>query len=160
MQNQYNDWYTITDRIPDTKNLSILELGCGLGTQHLLDKFKFVYSYETNTRDPNKRWFNMAQDTYSNKNWKGYFDDNFPTSPVDINLLVSGIKKFVDLDSVDVIFIDPGFHNRAECVLYFARMLKHRYIFVHDTLTEPTAYNWALLANMPEQYKLIHELNI
>ena len=156
IDNKYIDWQPIIEYIPDSYKLVILELGCGIGTKFLIDKFKFVYSYETNTRDLQGHWFNLSREAYKNLSWEGFFDTRFPDikSNVDITMLMAGIKNFVDLDLIDVIFIDPGFKNRAACVIEFANMKKYKYIFTHDTNTHLDLYDWPLLEKIPNCYSL------
>lgn len=155
---RYLDWQPIVDSIEDSKNLTILEFGCGEGTTYLLDKFKYVYSYETNSRDIDGNWFKYTSDQHRGKNWTGYFDDNFPGTSVDILKFKTHVLETVDISSIDVLFVDPGFKERAECVLNFAELFHFKYIFVHDTLTEPELYNWPLLTNMPTRYMLHAEI--
>jgi len=156
INNRYIDWQPIVAHITNAHELTILELGCGSGTKFLLDKFKFVYSYEANTRDTNGNWFKASEEEYKNLQWKGFFDTRFPNVRADVSIadLISGIKEFVDLNLIDVIFVDPGFKNRAEAVVAFANMEKYKYIFTHDTNTEPSLYNWPLLDTMPSCYTL------
>jgi len=157
---RYIDWRPILNSIPDTEQKTILELGCGSGTKYLVKSFKHVYSYETNSRDPNGDWFNVThkENTPSNK-WDGKFVTEFSTIKshiTDLPVLLKDILQFVSLNKIDVVFVDPGFAQRAECVLFF---MKHNvpYIFTHDTNTEPNLYNWKLLHNTPN-YSLIEEI--
>jgi hypothetical protein len=161
INNKYIDWQPITNKINDSNKLTILELGCGVGTSHLLEHFKFVYSYETNTRDTDGRWFNLTEQQHKNKNWIGFFDQEFPDIKQNVNVskLIYNISKQIDLDLIDVVFIDPGFKNRAECVVEFACLNKFEYIFTHDTNTEPELYNWAYLKKMPNTYRLYAHIN-
>jgi hypothetical protein len=156
VNDKYIDWHPILNHITNSHELTILELGCGTGTAFLLDKFKFVYSYETNTRDNDGIWFKSSMNAYKDRNWQGFFDTSWPSvqKDVDITELITSISQCIDLDSIDVVFIDPGFKNRAECVLAFANTKKYKYIFTHDTNTQPQLYNWALLNDMPEYYTI------
>jgi hypothetical protein len=151
---KYLDWQPIVNSIDNSRELTILELGCGEGTLFLLDRFKFVYSYETNSRDLEGTWFKYTSDQNSNKNWKGYFDNTFPGIDIDCKKFKENVLNTIDISSIDVLFVDPGFAPRAECLLEFANLLHFKYIFVHDTETEPNLYNWSLLNMIPEQYTL------
>ena len=153
--NRYTDWIDILDHIPDKKNKTILELGCGVGTQNLVDNFKFVYSFETNTRDKDGYWFKQTEATHLNSNWKGFFSKEYPGSPVSIKNFYKDIQKNIDFDTIDVLFVDPGFHNRAECVVYFSNNTNISEIFTHDTNTEPNLYKWDLLNNINSSYTLV-----
>jgi len=44
--NAFIDWQVAFDNIPDKDQMTIIELGCGEGTQYLLDNFKKVISIE------------------------------------------------------------------------------------------------------------------
>jgi hypothetical protein len=156
--NRYLDWQPITDSIDSSKNLTILEFGCGEGTTHLINTFKYVCSYETNSRDRDGKWFNYTQSQNIDKNWAGYFDKSFPNIDIDINKFKSNVLNTIDMSAFDVLFVDPGFKQRAACVIEFAKLLHFKYIFVHDTRTEPLLYEWRLLENMPVQYKLHAEI--
>lgn len=158
VNDKYIDWQPIIDSIENSKELTILELGCGAGTSYLLDTFKYVYSYETNSRDSDGTWFEYASKKNANKNWTGYFDKNYPVINIDISKFKKSVLGTFDISTIDVLFVDPGFAQRAECVLKFAKLLHFKYIFVHDTQTEPTLYNWPLLSSMPKQYKLHAEI--
>ena len=158
INNKYLDWQPIVNSIENSKDLTILEFGCGAGTSYLLDNFKYVYSYETNSRDSNGTWFKYTSNQNANKNWTGYFDTNYPGVNIDNSKFKSSVLGTVDVLPIDVLFVDPGFAQRAECVLEFAKLLHFKYIFVHDTQTEPNLYNWPLLSSMPKQYKLHAEI--
>jgi len=162
VNNKYIDWQPITNEIARSSELTILELGCGMGTAHLINSFKFVYSYETNTRDTDGHWFKLTEQKHMNKNWIGFFDTEFPNIKQNVNItkLISNISKKIDLNIIDVVFIDPGFKNRAECVLEFANMNKFQYIFTHDTNVDSDLYEWHLLKKMPTTYKLHKHINI
>ena len=161
MLSHYVDWQPIIDDIDNSDELTILELGCGSGTSFLTDRFKFVYSYELNTRDPEGYWFNITKTQLETKNWLGFFDTDFykHTVHVDISKLINNIESNIDLNSINVLFVDPGFNNRAECVLEFAAMNKFQYIFTHDTNTHPEQYGWELLQSMPSTYELHSRIN-
>ncbi len=159
IKNKYLDWQPVLEFIDNSKSLSILELGCGAGTSYLVDKFKFVYSFETNSRDVTGKWFDYTSKQNLGKNWKGYFDNTFPGININIDKFYDKVINTVDIPSIDVLFVDPGFANRAECAIKFANTFHFKYIFVHDTLTQPDLYNWQLLEKMPAQYMLHTEIN-
>jgi hypothetical protein len=158
INNKYLDWQPIVNSIANSNELTILEFGCGAGTAFLLDKFKFVYSYETNSRDLKGDWFRYTANQNSGKNWKGYFDTDFPGINVDCVKFKENVLKTIDISDIDVLFVDPGFAQRAACMLEFANLLHFKYMFVHDTQTEPRLYNWPLLNSMPSQYTLHDEI--
>lgn len=155
---KYLDWQPIVKSIENSKDLTILELGCGAGTEYLLSQFKYVYSFETNSRDTDGKWFKYTYEQNINKNWTGYFDKSFPGINIDYNKVVKHVLNTFNISSIDVLFVDPGFAQRAECVVQFANLLHFKYIFVHDTQTEPILYNWPLLQTMPSQYILHDEI--
>jgi hypothetical protein len=158
IDNKYLDWFPIIDSIDNHKNLVILELGCGRGTLYLLDKFKYVYSYETNSRDIDGNWFKSTYKQCKDKNWTGYFDSNYPGIKINVNEFKNSVLSTVDISLIDVLFIDPGFADRAKCAVEFTKLLHFKYIFVHDTNTFPEIYNWQLLNNIPIEYKLHTEI--
>jgi len=138
--NRYLDWQLIVNSIENSKDLTILEFGCGEGTSYLLNNFKHVYSYETNSRDIDGTWFKYTSDQNSNKNWTGYFDNSFPDIHVDTNRFKMQVLNTIDISPIDVLFVDPGFAERAECLLHFANLLHFKYIFVHDTEKDHNLY--------------------
>lgn len=162
---QYIDWVHILDSIPTTKEKTILELGCGAGTKYLIENFKQVHSWETWADD---KWFNYSKEDYSqSSNWKGYFKD-FKHWGFDIteeNLLNSGglsrdttaLDKYwiemlnnIDIKTIDVAFVDQGFHLRAETINRFFE-LGIPYIFYHDSNCGHSLYGWGLI-NKPDDY--------
>lgn len=159
----YIDWKPILKYIPNKKDKTILELGCGFGTQFLVNEFKYVYSFETNSKDKKGIWFKKTQEQYKNKNWKGVFSNKFPwnkSKPGHINSLdefYDEVNKFINLSEIDVVFVDPGFFQRAECVKYFASK-DIEYIFVHDVNLAPEIYKWHLLDDIKEKYLLSGEI--
>jgi hypothetical protein len=153
MSNRYLDWIPILDYIDNKQQLTILELGCGQGTSILTNQFKFVYSYETNSRDIDGKWFDLTLEHNKSKQWQGYFDNQFPSIFINVNSLMKKIINTVNINDIDVVFVDPGFANRAECVLEFMK-LNVPYIFTHDTETQPELYNWGLLKHIPNTYTL------
>jgi hypothetical protein len=158
INNKYLDWHPIIKSIDNSKSLNILEFGCGAGTSYLVDNFKFVYSFETNSRDRDGRWFDYTSKQNINKNWKGYFNNTFPGISINCNEFKNAVLNTIDISNIDVLFVDPGFANRAECVLEFAKLLHFKYIFTHDTLTEPKLYGWHLLSNITSEYELHSEI--
>ena len=156
---RYLDWEPILNSIENIEDLTVLELGCGLGTSQLLNKFKFVYSFETNSRDIDGKWFDYVSEQHvNNSNWKGYYNTNFPGININVNKFKNEVLDTIDISAIDVLFVDTGFAQRAQCVLEFANLLHFKYIFVHDTMTEPLLYEWKLLENMPSNYSLHAEI--
>jgi hypothetical protein len=155
--NRYIDWVPILDDIENKNEKTILELGCGMGTAYLVDNFKSVYSFETNSRDIDGKWFSMTQEQHKDKpNWKGMFSTNYPAKKGHIsNLdeLFIELDSFVNLNDIDVVFVDPGFFERALCVNYFADKGINE-IFTHDVNYQGNLYGWKLLENITDRYKI------
>jgi hypothetical protein len=131
---RYTSWYPVLDYVPDTKNKIILELGLGQGTQHLLNNFKHVYSFEV---FHTKYWYDYTvkqNNSYSNWDHKFLYSTEIGISDADAELVATKgkirrsevlakyfelIEEFLDLRLIDVVFIDQGFHLRGECVTHF-----------------------------------------
>lgn len=162
---QYIDWVYILNYIPTTKEKTILELGCGAGTKYLIENFKQVYSWETWTDD---KWFNYSKEDYSQfPNWTGFFKDfnHWGFNVTEESLMNSGgsvrdttaLDKYweemlnkIDIKTIDVAFVDQGFHLRAETVNRFFE-LGVPYIFYHDSNDGHHLYGWGLI-NKPDNY--------
>ncbi|MEM1312724.1 MAG: hypothetical protein AAGF07_04650 [Patescibacteria group bacterium] len=131
---RYISWFPVLDYVPDKLDKNILELGLGQGTQHLLNNFKHVYSFEV---FHTKYWYDYTvKQNESYKNWehKFIYSTDLGISDVDAELVATkgvtrrtGVLKkyfelledFVDFKKLDVVFVDQGFHMRGECVNYF-----------------------------------------
>lgn len=152
----YLDWHFSLDSIPNKEESKILELGCGIGTQYLCNEFKEIYSFEVfYTRE----WFDISTQMLSKwDNWKGkfYTFDELDLMQAEKQLIESRgqirnkealnpfynkLNEFVDLSTIDVVFVDQGFHFRAETINYFMS-LNIPYIFAHDTRGGAEMYGW------------------
>ena len=126
------DWtLSIKKHVTDPQNKIILEFGLGAGTKFLLDNFKYVYSYEC-AKD--RKWYDICNTEYGShpRLWKPMFkqlqvfdgllektlaiEKNRNTNRTcdGVNQLVSDLCNQVNLDTVDVVLVDPGFYHRAE----------------------------------------------
>jgi hypothetical protein len=162
---QYIDWVDILNSIPSTKEKTILELGCGAGTKYLIENFKYVHSWETWVDD---KWFNYSKADYSQyPNWNGYFKDfkywGFDITEEDLisstgfSRDTTALDKYwkemlneIDIKTIDVAFVDQGFHLRAETINRFFE-LEIPYIFYHDSNHGSNLYGWGLI-NKPNHY--------
>lgn len=148
---QYTDWEPILKHIPDTETKIVLELGCGKGTRFLIKAFQNVISFETAHNDD---WYRKSENDYSAKpNWRGYFQphSHYGFDVVDKIIAkskgknrsdTSALDKYwtelcdnVDLSTIDVAFVDQGFHQRGETVSKFMKA-RIPYIFWHDAKAE------------------------
>ena len=134
--NEWSDWRSAVDIISNTKEKNIVELGLGLGTKYLLERFKYVYSFEVVN---NNEWYSKSVDDYKGfVNWSSqfYFMHYFGLDEADKKLLDSQgdvrdtsvlvkyfkyLEDFIGpaLDTMDVALIDPGFHFLVENVRFF-----------------------------------------
>ena len=168
---QYTDWNPILKHIPDTNTKTILELGCGKGTKFLVDKFQQVISWETAHND---KWWNHSQNDYGKlSNWRGYFYDHAHWGFDTVDKIIakskgknrsdtSALDRYwaalideVDMSTIDVAFVDQGFHQRGETVTKFIE-LNIPYIFWHDT-NAGQAYGYNKL-DIPPRYETIKTL--
>lgn len=139
--NKYTDWIPVlNNNLHQAKNtLKIIELGCGEGTQFLIDNFKEVisiefsrYSYDHILHSSNYTF--IKPDPLPNTIEK---DDvlistqghNRPDFTSEVNLLMNEIKKH----KADVIFVDFGFHFRGEVVNALIEWGGIKTIVYHDT---------------------------
>ena len=92
------------------------------------------------------KWFNITKEQNEpSKKWTGFFDQNHGSNPVNIPVLYDSVQKVVPLDKIDVLFVDAGFVNRAECIVYFCDRVKINNIIAHDTSARDAhQYNWPL----------------
>ncbi|MDA1048480.1 MAG: hypothetical protein O3A82_16340 [Verrucomicrobia bacterium] len=158
--------------IPVKHLKSILELGIGEGTQHLLASFDCVYSFEV---AKNKDWFTRCQEKIESGEWKkiGSWEGFFSTlievgvDEMEQNILTSGgklrehdsfgnylqmIDDFAPLSEIEVAFVDQGLHSRAETVLHF--MEKNiPYIFCHDWNDGKELYGWNMIEEKMDKTK-------
>ena len=165
--NEWSDWRSAVDIISNTKEKNIVELGLGLGTKYLLERFKYVYSFEVVN---NNEWYSKSVDDYKGfVNWSSqfYFMHYFGLDEADKKLLDSQgdvrdtsvlvkyfkyLEDFIGpaLDTMDVALIDPGFHFRGECVNYFFKK-SIPLIIAHDTTHHNHIYGYDKL-NIPDSY--------
>jgi len=167
LYNEWSDWRFAIDAIPDTKEKNIVELGLGMGTRYLLEKFKYVYSFEVVNND---EWYNKSVTDYSGfMNWSSqfYFMHYFGLDKADKKLLDSNgdvrdteplvtyfkyVEDFVGpaLNTMDVALVDQGFHFRGESVNYFLQKgipiviahdtVGHDHIYGYDKIVVPSSY--------------------
>lgn len=175
----YTDWVPILEEIPEIENKTILELGCGVGTRALIDRFKLVHTWETASSDT---WWNYSKAEYSSSdNWRGYFQDfkywGFDKTELSIKSGSGGswgrkrdltaldkyweaLTSTIDMSTIDVAFVDQGFHLRGETVLRFME-LGIPYIFWHDAKNYYpkgqvySLYGWHLIKMRNTPYKVL-----
>ena len=166
---KFLDWHHSLELIPNKEEKTILELGCGVGTQYLCNEFKEVYSFEVYDT---KEWFDKSTQLLSKwDNWRGTF---YTFEELDLweaeselresngrirnyralNNFYETINDFVDTEKIDVVFVDQAFHFRAETVMHFMR-LEIPYIFAHDTKHGANMYGWDLIQNN-HKYEKMH----
>lgn len=156
---KFLDWHYSLATIPNKEEKRILELGCGVGTQYLCNEFKEVYSFEVYDT---KEWFDKSTQLLSKwDNWKGtfYTFEELDLWEVESQLRESKgkirnhnelkefytkLNEFVDLSTIDVVFVDQAFHFRAETVNYF-KDKEIPYIFAHDTKHGAEMYGWDII---------------
>jgi len=162
----YTDWQKSFDKIADKKNKVILELGCGLGTKYLVNNFKKVYSYEVTYND---KWYKKTKkDLQEYENWESIFYYNKYIKDSDEKIVktkgkerdikplkryFTQLRGFVDLNEIDIAFVDQGNHLRGEAAEYF--MSKGiPLVIIHDSKNYPRntdkIYGYDLLN--PEKY--------
>lgn len=156
----YTDWLGGLTLIPDRKDKVILELGLGEGTIHLINNFKQVYSFECYKDDV---WYNVCNNNYGwNQNWVRTFV-NFTDIGMDIadndllnsgggirnpdvfNAFIGKLMDWIDLTTIDVAFVDQGFHMRGESVNFFLN-LGVPIVMAHDfKVFDNNLYGWNLI---------------
>jgi hypothetical protein len=138
----YTDWTNIVETaIPHKDELSILEFGLGEGTKYLLEKFKYVYSYELidDTYGDLKKWYAESYQLFSsNPKWGselvmwneiGFADYN-PDLPIG---LLSRIDELFSTYKFDAVLVDGGYHVRGDIANYILNKWKPSYVIIHDT---------------------------
>ena len=180
MEKNYNftsaqDWVGYFDNIfKATEIEKILEFGLGLGTEFLCDNAKEVTSVELSTGDFNREWADKTQEQLKEyKNWKLHYIDipeeikkanfdaiqnQYPLKDISfLPVLKKIINPFLYKKEYDIIFIDPGIHNRGDIVnLCFG---KAKIIAAHDSdrtgrvIKNIYGYN---IVEVPENYTEIH----
>jgi hypothetical protein len=138
----YTDWINIVESaIPNKEELSILEFGLGEGTKYLLEKFKYVYSYELiNHDEPGlKFWYDESYALFnSNPKWGSElvmwneigFEDYNPDIPQG---LTDRIDELFVKYNFDTILIDGGYHVRGDIANYILNKWNPSYVIIHDT---------------------------
>lgn len=180
MDKQYNftaaqDWNLYFQKLFDTIQVeSILEFGLGVGTEFLCDNAKKVISVELSVSDLNKDWTEKTKEKLKDyTNWTLHYievpdeiiksnqnaiDYKYPLKDTSyLPTLKSLINKFLSRKKYDIIFVDPGIHNRGDIVnLCFG---KANIIAAHDTdrtgrvIKNIYGYN---IVKVPETYTEIH----
>jgi hypothetical protein len=137
--NPYTDWQEAFDNIPNKDQMTIIELGCGEGTQYLLDNFKEVisieysrYPYDFTVTSPKHTFVKLkaSQETIEKDNV--LIDTRGETRPdftEEVDMLMRDIKKY----KADMIFVDFGFHFRGEIVEALWDWGKIKIIAYHDS---------------------------
>ena len=157
MYNPYIDWQEAFDYIQDKDKMTIIELGCGEGTQYLLDNFRKVISIEYSRYDYEFKKINHKNHTYIElKNDKEIIKkDIILIEPIggtrpDVNdkvkLIIDTLKKYKS----DIIFVDFGFHFRGEVVQALINLNKYKYIAYHDISFKYYGYENLDLKNYKE----------
>lgn len=154
---------------------SVLEFGLGLGTEFWCDHAKKVNSVELSVSDYNLEWTNKTKDKLKDyKNWECEYI-KLPQKLVDANqnaidnlyplddtsylpLLESIVTPFMNKCEYDIIFVDPGIHNRGDIVNFCFG--KSPIIAAHDTdrtgkvIKNIYGYN---IVDVPDNYVEIHK---
>jgi hypothetical protein len=138
----YQDWIDIVESTIESKDtLAVLEFGLGEGTKYLLEKFKFVYSYELNDNAFPEliNWFFEAEKNYGHhKHWGrevswyneiGFvdYDPNLPTK------LLERIDNLFSDYSFEVVLVDGVGHCRGDVTNYILNKHLPEYVIIHDT---------------------------
>jgi 16S rRNA A1518/A1519 N6-dimethyltransferase RsmA/KsgA/DIM1 with predicted DNA glycosylase/AP lyase activity len=139
INNPYTDWQEAFDLIPNKDQMTIIELGCGEGTQYLLDNFKEVisieysrYPYDFTVTSPKHTFVKLeaSQDTIEKDNvlieTRG---ETRPDFTEEVDMLMDEIMKY----KADIIFVDFGFHFRGEVVGTIWNYRKIKTIAYHDS---------------------------
>jgi hypothetical protein len=137
--NPYTDWQEAFDHIPNKDKMTIIELGCGEGTQYLLDNFKKVisieysrYPYDFTVTSPKHTFVKLEATQETIKKDDVLIETMGETRPdftEEVDMLMREIKKY----KTDMIFVDFGFHFRSEVVQAIIDWGKIRGIAFHDT---------------------------
>lgn len=162
----YTDWSPALDAIKNTEEKVILELGLGAGTQTLINRFKQVISFEVARTN---EWYEKSLKDYGQfSQWSSKFilmselgleiDDNeilksggSVRNQESMQRYFQALEAFVPtLNTIDVAFVDQGFHFRGETVNYFLEKgipeiiahdtSNHNHIYGYDTVKIPSNY--------------------
>jgi hypothetical protein len=155
--NPYTDWQEAFDHIPNKHQMTIIELGCGEGTQYLLDNFKEVisieysrYPYDFTVTSPKHTFVKLeaSQETIEKDNvlieTRG---ETRPDFTEEVDMLIGEVKKY----KADIIFVDFGFHFRGEVVQTLLDWGGIRGVAFHDTNEPYYGYN-KLIGNLEKLY--------
>jgi hypothetical protein len=131
----------------NSKIENLLEFGLGDGTEFLLDNVSNVTSLEISVSQLNKDWFDKSVNKYKNYKWNCVYieaDESIKKAneiaqatryPIKYKDHIVELKKIVDQytteNKYDLIFVDPGFHNRGDLVNLLFN--KTNIIAAHDT---------------------------
>ena len=173
--NDAQDWVQYFERIFKKVEInSVLEFGLGLGTQFLCDNVKQVTSVELSTGDFNLEWTNKIKEILKEyNNWTLHYIDipeeikianqnaienRYPlTNTSYIPVLKKLLNPYLYRKKYDIIFVDPGIHNRGDIVnLCFG---KAKIVAAHDTdrtgriIKDIYGYN---IVDIPKNYTEIH----
>jgi hypothetical protein len=142
LNNPYTDWQEAFDNIPNKDQMTIIELGCGEGTQYLLDNFKKVisieysrYPYDFTVTSPKHTFVKLEanQETIEKDNVLiETMGETRPDFTKEVDMLMDEIMKY----KADIIFVDFGFHFRNEVVKTLVKWDKIKMIAFHD-INEP-----------------------
>ena len=176
---QYNgaqDWVPYFNTIFNTVQIdSVLEFGLGAGTKFLCDYVKDVVSVELSLGDYNLEWTEKTKEQLKEyDNWKLNYiqvpdeiiasnqdaiDNRYPLKDTSYLPVLEGlVSEFLTQKEYDIIFIDPGIHNRGDIVnMAFGHA---PIVAAHDTdrtgrvLENIYGYN---IVTPPENYVEIHK---
>lgn len=172
------DWVEHFEKVFKTiKVNNILEFGLGLGTQFLCDNSKYVNSVELSIGDYNKTWTEKTKKILENyNNWKLNYielpeeiiksnqkaiEKKYPLEDTSyLAVLKEIIMPFIDNLNYDIIFVDPGIHNRGDIVNFCFN--KCKILAAHDTskngnvIENIYGYN---IVKCPDNYYEIHIQN-
>jgi len=173
--NSAQDWVPYFQRIFNIVEInSVLEFGLGLGTEFLCDNAKQVISVELSTGEFNREWTNKIKDKLKNyTNWTlkyieipdeiqqanlNAIENKYPLADTSyVPILQKMISTSLGRKKYDIIFIDPGIHNRGDIVNYCFN--KAGIIAAHDTDRSgkviPNIYGYNIV-KVPENYEEIH----
>lgn len=131
---QAQDWvpyiYTLLQHV---ELESVLEFGLGLGTEFWVDHFKKVQSVELSIGDFNKKWTDQTREKLKDyTNWDSEYislskklidanqyaiDNKYPLKDTSyLSELKKVVEPFMKEYEYDIIFVDPGIHNRGDIV--------------------------------------------
>jgi len=169
------DWVQYFDRLFRTVEVeNFLEFGLGVGTEFLCDHAENVTSVELSTGDYNLQWTNQTKEQLKDyKNWTLHYvnipdeiqkanqdaiNNQYPLEDLSYLPVLEGlVVPFMEEREYDVIFVDPGIHNRGDIVnLAFGRA---PIVACHDSdrtgRVIPYVYGYNIV-NVPDNYTEIH----